>query len=128
MYAIVAAIDFAQVVRGDVRRHSDRDPGAAVDEQVRESRRQHHRLGPTAVVGRHEVDGVRVEITQHLGREPVEARLGVVTDEAVGEERVVVGINPDRVDGLNPGVLDRSDLGVVVVARDQRLDHASYFG
>ncbi len=34
----------AQVVRRDVRRHADGDAGRAVDEQVREARRQHERL------------------------------------------------------------------------------------
>ena len=67
----------AQVVRRDVRGHPDRDPRAAVDEQVREPRRQHDRLLAAAVVGRDEVDGLGVDVAQHLRREPVEPRLGV---------------------------------------------------
>ena len=67
----------AEVVRRHVRRHPDRDPGGAVDEQVREARRQHQRLLARLVVVRLEVDGVHVDVAQHLGREPREPALGV---------------------------------------------------
>ena len=67
----------AQVVRRDVRRHADRDAGGAVDEQVREARRQDERLLARLVVVRHEVDGVRVDVAQHLRREARQARFGV---------------------------------------------------
>ena len=69
--------DLAQVVRRDVRRHADRDAGGAVDEQVREARRQDQRLLVVAVVGGDEVDRVLVEVAQHLHRQAREARLGV---------------------------------------------------
>ena len=79
----------AQVVRRDVGRHPDRDPGGAVDEQVREPRRQHQRLGLRLVVVGAEVDGVGVDVAQHLGRQPGEPGLrvahrggGVVVDRA----------------------------------------------
>ena len=79
----------AQVVRRDVRRHADGDAGRAVDEQVREARRQDDRLLLVAVVVRDEVDGVHVEVAQHLLRQAREARLrvphgrrGVVVDRA----------------------------------------------
>ena len=67
----------AQVVRRDVRRHADGDPRRAVDEQVREARREDRRLLLAPVVVRHEVDGVHVEVAQHLHRQAVEAGLGV---------------------------------------------------
>src|SRR5262249_17815989 len=38
--------DLAEVVRRDVRRHADGDAGGAVDEQIRNPRRQDDRLGP----------------------------------------------------------------------------------
>ncbi len=69
--------DLAEVVRRDVRRHADGDARGAVDEQVREARRQDERLVAARVVGRREVDRVRVEVAEHLGREAVEAGLGV---------------------------------------------------
>ena len=58
--------DFAEVVRRDVRRHADGDAGAAVHEQVREARRQDERLALRLVVVRSELDGVGVELAQHL--------------------------------------------------------------
>ena len=69
--------DLAQVVRRDLGGEADRDAVAAVDEQIREARRQHRRLLRPAVVVRHEVDGVLVDVPQQLGREAAEAGLGV---------------------------------------------------
>ena len=69
--------DLAQVVRRDVGRHADRDPGGAVDQQVGEARRQDQRLLRRFVVVGAEVDGVGVDVAQHLGRETRHARLGV---------------------------------------------------
>ena len=77
MKAIVARDDLAQVVRRDVRRHADGDAGRAVDEQVREARRQDERLALRAVVVRPEVDRVHVQVAQHLLRDPGQAGLGV---------------------------------------------------
>src|SRR5674476_1696368 len=42
--------DLTQVVRWDVRRHADGDPGAAVDQQVREPGGQDDGLARAAVV------------------------------------------------------------------------------
>ncbi len=67
----------AEVVRRHVRRHPDRDPRRAVDEQVREPRRQDERLLLRLVVVRPEVDGVRVELGEHLLGELREAGFGV---------------------------------------------------
>ena len=67
----------AQVVGRDVGRHPDRDPGGAVDEQVREPRRQHQGLGLRLVVVGPEVDRVGVDVAQHLGRQAGEPGLGV---------------------------------------------------
>ena len=83
---------------------------------------QHQRFALGAVVVGHEVDRVHVEIAQHLGGGAREARLGVVADEPVGQERVVVRVDAQRVDGLHAGGLDRCDLGVVVVAAHERRD------
>ena len=67
----------AEVVGRDVRRHPDRDPGGAVDKQVREARRQDRGLAPPLVVVRDEVDGVGVDVAQELGRDPREPRFRV---------------------------------------------------
>ena len=69
--------DLAEVVRSDVRRHSDGDAGGAVDEQVREPRRENRGLAARLVVVGLEVDRVRVDVAQQLGRNAREARLGV---------------------------------------------------
>ena len=118
----VASIDLAEVVRRDVGGHADRDAAAAVDEQVREPRREHRRLARAAVVGGVEVDGVLVDLAEQLHRERRQPRLGVVVDEAAGEEGVVVGVDPDGVHGLHAGVGDGLDGGVVPTAGNQRRD------
>ena len=69
--------DLAEVVRRHVGRHPDRDPGRAVQQQVRQARRQNGRLAARLVVVRLEVDGVRVDVAQHLGGEAREPALGV---------------------------------------------------
>ena len=78
--------DLAEVVRRDVRRHSYRDAGRAVDEKVREARRENERLARCLVVVGPEVDGVRVDVAEHLRGEALEPRLGVPH----GGSRVVV--------------------------------------
>ena len=101
--------DLAEVVRRDVRRHPDRDAGAAVDEQVREPGRQDERLALRLVVVRAEVDGVGVELAQHLLGELREARLGV----AHRGRRIVV---------------DRAEVALAVderIAQRERLRHAA---
>ena len=91
----------AQVVRRDVRRHADGDARGAVDQQVREARRQHDRLAVVAVVVRDEVDRVGVEVAQHLARERRQPRLGV----------------PHRGGGV---VVDRAEVALAV---DERVAH-----
>ena len=80
--------DLAEVVRREVRRHPDGDPGRAVDEQVGEARRQHRRLPARLVVVRLEVDRVGVDVTQQLGRHAGQTALCV----SHGGCRVVVDV------------------------------------
>src|SRR3989441_538842 len=58
--------DLGEVVGRDVGGHAHRDARGAVDEQVRDARRQHHRLLLVVVVVWHEVDGVLLDVGQHL--------------------------------------------------------------
>src|SRR5947207_2314797 len=81
-------------------------------------------LPPRLVVVRLEVDRVRVDVPEHLGRDTREPAFRVVTDEAVGQERVVIALDPKRVDRLDACVGDGFDLSVVVIASDERLDDA----
>ena len=66
-----------EVVRRDVRRHADGDAAAAVDQEVREPRGEHHRLDGVAVVGGREVDGVLVDLAEQLHRQRRQPRFGV---------------------------------------------------
>ena len=96
--------ELAQVVRRDVGRHADRDAAGTVGQQVREPARQHRRLLHPAVVVGDEIDCLLVDFAQHLHRQRRQPRLGVVADEAVGDERVVVGVDAEAVDRLHAGV------------------------
>ena len=69
--------DLAQVVRRDVGGHADRDPRRAVDQQVRQLGRQDRRLLLGAVVVVDVVDGVLVDVGEHLGGDRREAGLRV---------------------------------------------------
>ncbi len=77
--------DLAQVVRRDLGGHADRDALRAVDQQVGESARQDPGLLGPAVVVLPEIDGVLVDVAQHLHGERGQAALGV----AVGSGGVV---------------------------------------
>ena len=54
--------DLTQVVRRDVRRHTDRDARRAVDEKVRKLRRKDRRLDERAVVVGYPVDGFLFDV------------------------------------------------------------------
>ncbi len=69
--------DFTQVVRRNIRRHADGDAGRAVDQQVRNPRRQHDRFELRAVVVRPEVDGRLLDFGQHFIADAREPAFGV---------------------------------------------------
>ena len=105
--------DLAQVVRRDVRGHADGDSGRAVDQQVRQLGRQDRRLFLRAVVVVLEVDGVLVDVGQHLGRDARQAGLGVAHRRgAVAVDRAEVALAVDeRI--AHREVLGEPDQGVV---------------
>ena len=116
--------DLAEVVRRDVRGHADGDARRAVDEEVREPRRQDERLLLAPVVVRHEVDRVHVDVAQHLGGQPGQPglrvphrRRGVVVDRAevalAVDERVAHG---ELLRHADERVVDRRVAVRVVVA------------
>jgi hypothetical protein len=72
-----AVDDLPEVVRGDVRRHADRDAAGAVHQQVREPRREDQRLLLVAVVVRDEVDRLGVDVAEELQRDLGETSLRV---------------------------------------------------
>jgi hypothetical protein len=103
----------AEVVRRDVRGHADGDAARPVDEQVREARRQDRRLRKRAVVVRDEVDGVGVEVAQHLPRERGHARLGVAHGRGgIVVDRAEVALPVDE-RGAHREVLREADQRVV---------------
>ena len=116
----------AQVVRRDVRGHADRDARRAVDQQVREARRQDVRLLARLVVVRAELDGVRVDVAEHLRGEPRQARLGVPhRGRSVVVDRAEVALRVDQrvahrevLAEPDQGVVDRRVAVGVVVPHD----------
>ena len=60
---------FRQVVGRHVRRHTYGDTVRTVDEQVRYAGRQHKRFCQRAVIVRHEVNRVFINITEHFQRD-----------------------------------------------------------
>ncbi len=69
--------DLAEVVRRDRRRHAHRDAAGAVDQQVGELAGQDPRLLVLLVVVGLEVDGVELDVLEHLGGDRAELGLGV---------------------------------------------------
>jgi hypothetical protein len=69
--------DFREIVGRDVRGHADRDAGRTVHDQVGDTRRQDDRLRLVVVVVGGEVDGVLVDVGQHLVGDPGHAGFGI---------------------------------------------------
>ena len=65
-HADAGVYDLGEVVRRDIRRHADGDTAGAVDQQVRESGGQDARLLAALVKVRIPVDGLFVDVAQHL--------------------------------------------------------------
>ena len=59
--------DFGEVVRRNAGRHSNGDSGRAVDEQVWKLRWQNNRFGSALIVRWCKVDGVVLNVCQHVG-------------------------------------------------------------
>jgi hypothetical protein len=123
--------DLAQVVRRDLGGHADRDALRAVHQQVRDARRQNGGLlGPPVVVVL-EVDGVLVDVAQHLHGERRKLRLGVAhRGWRVVAGRAEVAVAVDQRVTQRPGlghphqsVVDRRVTVRVVVAHHVA-DHA----
>ena len=120
--------ELAQVVRRHVGRHADGDAAGAVGQQVGEPARQDGRLLDTAVVVRDEIDCLLVDFTQHLHRQRREPSLGVVADEAVGDEGMVGGVDTQAVHRLHTGVGHRCDTRVVEPAVGEVLGNGAHIG
>ena len=74
------------VVRRDVRRHANGDAGRAVNHQVGQARGEHYRFAQGSVEVIYEVNGVFVDVDEHLFGDGAQPRFGV----AHGGGRVVI--------------------------------------
>ncbi len=117
--------DLAEVVRRHLGGHSDRDARAAVDEEVRHDAREHGGLLAGFIVIRPEVDGVLLEVVQHLDRERREPGLGVPhRRRGVAIDRAEVPLAVDERVAHHPVLREADQCGIddllavrVVVAR-----------
>ena len=100
-----AVDDLAEVVRGDVGRHADRDADAAVDQEVREAAGQHDRLLARVVEVGDEVHDILLNVGHHLIRNLREPRLGVtVSRRAVAVHVAEVAVAADERIAIGEGL------------------------
>ena len=111
--AMRAVDDFAEIVRRDVGRHADRDAAGAVDQQVREARRQDARLAAGRVVVVLEIDRVLVDILEQLVRHLGQARFGVAhRRRRIAVDRAEIALPVDQRHAQRP-VLRHAHQGIV---------------
>ena len=99
-------VDLTQVVGRDVGGHAHGDTRGTVDEQVRESGRQDDRLGLLVVVVGLEVDGVLVDVANHLHGQRRHLALGVSHGRGT-----VIALGPEVALALHQLVAHRPRLG-----------------
>src|SRR5436305_401042 len=68
--------DFTEVVRWDVGRHADRDSRGSVHDEIGNGRGKNFGLEQPVVEVRREIDGVLVDVGEHLHRHAGKSRLG----------------------------------------------------
>ncbi len=127
--------DLAQVVRRNVGGHADRDAGRPVDQQVGVPARQDGRLLGAAVVVGLEVDGLLLDVADHLQRQRRHPALGVPHGRgSVGARRAEVALSLDQRRAHHPrlrethqGVVDRR-VAVRVVLTHHVADDARALG
>ena len=67
--------DLPQIMRRDIRRHTDRDTGCTVYEKIRKSGRKHSRLLLRLVKVGGKINGILVDVRRHLHGDPAQTRL-----------------------------------------------------
>ena len=103
----------SEVVRRDVRRHPDGDAAGTVDQQVRESGRQHDGLLLVPVVVRDEIDRLRIDVTKQFERDRRQPRFRVAHgSRRIAVDRAEVAVRVDQWVAQRP-VLCQSHEGVV---------------
>ena len=130
-----AGVDhLAEIVGRDVGRHADGNAAGAVDQEVREPRRQDHRLFFVAVVVGLEVDGVLVDVRKQRHRRVVETALGVPhRRRRIAVDRAVIALPVDQRQAhreilrhAHQRVVDRL-VAVRVILTHHVADHAGRF-
>ena len=87
----------AEVMGRYVGRHTDGDTVRAVDQEVREPRGQHRRLGEDVVEGRHEVDRVLIYIREHFRGDLAHPAFGIPVSRGwVAVDRAEVAVTVDE--------------------------------
>ncbi len=85
--------NLSHIVRRNVCRHTDGNTRRAVDQQIRKTRRQNHRLFQTVVVVGHKIDGVFVDIGEHFHRNFAHSRFRItVSRRRVAVDRTEVAV------------------------------------
>ena len=123
--------DLTEIVRRDVGRHADRDAACTIGEEVREPRRQHHRLALGIVVVRREIDGVLVDVREQRVRDLGEAHLGVAHRRgriAVDRAEIALAVDQRQAHGeilrhAHQRVIDRL-VAMGMILADDVADHA----
>ena len=105
--------NFAKVMRRNVGCHTHRDTARAVDQHVREARRKNGRLFVFAVVVVDEINGVFVDVSQHIGGWLVHADFGVAhrrSAVAIHRTKVTLTIEQGQ---RHREILRHTDQGVI---------------
>ena len=93
---------FAQIMRRDIRCHTDGDTVATIDQQVRESRGKNDRFLQALVVVRLEINGLLIKVAQELHGRFVQASFGVAhscSGVAVDRSKVAMAVNERNTHG-----------------------------
>ena len=97
--------NLGEIVRRNLGRHADGDTVGAVDDQVRNARRQNHRLDRGVVEIGNEVDGVLVDVGQQLFGDLGETRLGIPVGRGrIAIDRAEVALSVDQWIAQAPGL------------------------
>ena len=92
-----AVDDFAKIMRRDVGRHTYGDTDTAVDQEVRETRRESDRLHLVLVEVRSEINGILVDVTYHLESNLIEPSLCItVCSRRISVQRTEVAVSVDQ--------------------------------
>ena len=115
-------------MRRDLRRHADGDALRAVDDEVREAAGQNGGLGGGLVVVGHEVDGVGVDVGEHLAGDTRHAGFGVTHGGgrvAVDGAEVALAIDEDVAEAEGLGETDEGVVDGRVAVRVEVAHHVA---